>query len=56
MYPKGCRTTYSQASLRVFANGKIIDSIPEYDMYNYGFVRSTLLPAGNYAVYVKATW
>jgi hypothetical protein len=56
MYSKGCKTAYTTGSLRVFSNGKLIDSKVVYDIDDFGFIYNSSLKAGNYTVFAKPTW
>lgn len=56
MYAKGCKSTSTSASLKVYNNGRLFDAKVVYDSDFYGFVYSSSLPAGSYQVYVKVSW
>jgi hypothetical protein len=56
MYSKGCKTSYTTGSLRVFSNGRLVDSKVVYDFDNFGYIYNSSFKAGNYSVFVKPTW
>jgi hypothetical protein len=56
MYPKGCHSSYTNGTLRVFGNGRLIDSITGYDIDYYSTVTNGTWAAGNYSVFFKPTW
>jgi len=55
MYPKGCRSGSSSASIKVVKDGLTVTSANVGDSQNYGFVNQTWA-AGTYTVYVTPSW
>jgi hypothetical protein len=46
----------TKGNLRVFGNGRLIDSITGYDFEYYSTVTNGTWTAGNYSVFFKPTW